>query len=277
MDSGSIGGGHYRGAVPTPHPPDDPGELDERGDGCDVRDHYFSAQPASADERREIDVVLAGREVTAQTATGVFSGHRLDLGTRVLLRAVPAPPARGHLLDLGCGWGPMALTMAMLSPQATVWAVDVNDRALDLVRRNALALGLDGLHAARPEQVPDDVLFSAIWSNPPIRVGKGALHDLLVHWLSRLDSGAAAHLVVQRNLGADSLLAWLAAQAGAGSLGPGVRTWKRSSAKGFRVLVVARQGQDGAADGAPDRDPSVSPAAARPRVAGDADGTSPDR
>jgi hypothetical protein len=134
----------------------------------------------------------------------------------------------------------------------------VNDRALDLVRRNALALGLSGVRAARPEQVPDDVRFSAIWSNPPIRVGKAALHDLLLGWLRRLDDDAAAHLVVQRNLGADSLLRWLDEQARAGGLGPGVRTWKSGSAKGFRVLVVARDGphgRPGAATGTSSRSP----------------------
>lgn len=211
-------------------------------------DHYFSAQPASDDERRELQVVLAGREVSVQTATGVFSGHRIDLGTRVLLRAAPDPPPTGHLLDLGCGWGPLALTMGLLSPDATVWAVDVNERALDLVRRNALALGLRGVRAARPDQVPDDLRFTAIWSNPPIRVGKEALHALLARWLRRLDDDAAAHLVVQRNLGADSLLGWLDAQARAGALGPGARAWKAGSAKGFRVLVVGGSPGDGSTD-----------------------------
>lgn len=204
-------------------------------------DHYFTASPASADERRELDVVLAGREVTVQSAAGVFSGHRLDLGTRVLLRAVPAPPPVGHLLDVGCGWGPLALTMAMRSPDAVVWAVDVNDRALDLVRRNAASLGLDGVRAVRPDEVPDDVRFAALWSNPPIRVGKDALHDLLTTWISRLDDAASAHLVVQRNLGADSLLTWLTAQAAGGRLGQDVTARRAGSAKGFRVLEVRRR------------------------------------
>jgi 16S rRNA G1207 methylase RsmC len=203
-------------------------------------DHYFSAAPASPDERREVEAVLGGREVTVQTATGVFSGHRVDLGTQVLLRSVPAPPASGDLLDLGCGWGPLALSMAVLSPAATVWAVDVNERALDLVRRNAAGLGLHGVRAVRPEQVPPELRLAAIWSNPPIRVGKSALHDLLATWLRRLDDGSAAHLVVQRNLGADSLLAWLRAQAAAQALGPRMDVRKAASAKGFRVLVAER-------------------------------------
>lgn len=196
-------------------------------------DHYFTAEPASPDERRLLTVSLAGREVRAWTAPGVFSPGRVDLGTQVLLREVPPPPAAGDLLDLGCGWGPLALTMALRSPGARVWAVDVNLRALDLVRRTAADLGLARLHAVAPDEVPDDVAFAAIWSNPPIRVGKEALHALLARWLPRLAPDGAAHLVVQRNLGADSLHRWLAT-------GLGMQAERVGSAKGFRVLRVTR-------------------------------------
>jgi 16S rRNA G1207 methylase RsmC len=200
-------------------------------------DHYFSAEPATPDERRTISVRLAGREVDVETARGVFSPHRLDLGTRVLLRTVPAPPQTGDLLDLGCGWGPVALSMAMQAPKATVWAVDVNRRSLDLVRRNAAALKLPNVRAVPPDEVPDDVTFEALWSNPPIRVGKSELHELLRRWLPRLAPGAAAHLVVQRHLGADSLHRWLDDE-----LGPALQTDRAGSAKGFRVLRVTRSG-----------------------------------
>lgn len=198
-------------------------------------DHYFSAEPAAPDERRTLRVRLAGREVDVRTARGVFSPDRVDLGTSVLLREVPDPPATGHLLDLGCGWGPLALTMAMLSPSATVWAVDVNSRALDLVRRNAASLGLGGVRAVTPDEVPDDVALAALWSNPPIRVGKTELHAMLRRWLPRLEPGGQAHLVVQRNLGSDSLARWLGAE-----LGPELETVRAGSAKGFRVLRVTR-------------------------------------
>lgn len=198
-----------------------------------VPDHYFTAAPASPDERRRVRVRLTGEDVEVETAGGVFSPARLDLGTDVLLRTVPPPPATGDLLDLGCGWGPVALTLARLAPQARVWAVDVNERALDLARTNARRLALPGIVAARPEDVPRDVRFATIWSNPPIRVGKAALHELLASWLPRLAPGGRAYLVVQRNLGADSLQAWLADQ------WPEVLDVARlGSAKGFRVLEV---------------------------------------
>lgn len=194
-------------------------------------DHYFTAQPASAAERRTLTVRLAGRDVEVETAGGIFSPGRIDLGTSVLLRHVPDPPAAGDLLDLGCGWGPLALTMALEAPEARVWAVDVNERALDLVRSNAARLGLANVTAVRPDEVPDDIAFAACWSNPPIRVGKDVLHGLMRTWLPRLRAEASAHLVVQRNLGADSLATWLVQELG-------LVVERRASAKGFRVLDV---------------------------------------
>lgn len=202
-------------------------------------EHYFTAEPASPDERRTRTVELAGRHVTVQTAGGVFSPDHLDTGTQVLLRHVPEPPATGDLLDLGCGWGPVALTLALRAPAARVWAVDVNERALDLTRRNAEALGTGHVRAVRPEDVPDDVRFAAIWSNPPIRVGKETLHAMLRLWLGRLLPGGEAHLVVAKNLGSDSLLRWLATElAGRADVG------RTATASGFRVLRVVRRAAD---------------------------------
>ena len=192
--------------------------------------HYFDT-PAEPTATRELDLELAGRSLRVTTAGGVFSGDRLDLGTRVLLRAVPQPPAEGDLLDLGCGWGPLALSLALQSPGARGWAVDVNDLALELTRRNAVRAGVQ-VRPVRPDDVPAGVRLAAIWSNPPIRVGKQALHDLLLRWLPRLTADGAAHLVVQRNLGADSLHRWLGGQ--------GFAVHRAASAKGYRVLALTR-------------------------------------
>jgi len=194
-------------------------------------DHYFTASPASADERRDLRVRLAGREVDVEVAGGVFSPGGLDKGTAVLLEEAPAPPPSGTFLDLGCGWGPVALTLGLLSPAATVWAVDVNERALDLTRRNARALDLPGVRAATADEVPEDVRFDLVWSNPPIRVGKAALHDLLRTWLPRLAPDGEAYLVVQRNLGSDSLQRWVEAELS-------MPCTRHTSSKGFRVLRV---------------------------------------
>ena len=197
-------------------------------------DHYFTDSPAASDaERRQLHTELAGREVTVETAGGIFSPGGLDKATAILLDEVPDPPSSGDLLDLGCGWGPIALTLAMRSPEAIVWAVDVTERALDLTRRNAHALGLTNVRTARPDEVPGDTPFAAIWSNPPIRIGKPAVHELMRTWLPRLAKGADAHLVVGKNLGADGYADWIAAELS-------LPTERVTTSKGFRVLRVHR-------------------------------------
>lgn len=198
-------------------------------------DHYFSDQPSGELVLSTLSLTLAEREVEVVTAGGVFSPRALDAGTRVLLTTVPPPPERGHLLDLGCGWGPIALSLALRAPDATVWAVDVNERSLDLTRRNAARLGLTNMMIVRPEDVPDDVRFACLWSNPPIRVGKHELHGMLERWLPRLELDASAWLVVARNLGSDSLQRWLDESFDSWS------TVARTAAhKGYRVLRVKR-------------------------------------
>ena len=200
-------------------------------------DHYFTAAPASPENLRAIRVTLAGRELDVTTAGGVFSPDRLDAGTAVLFANMPPVPPGGNLLDLGSGWGPISLTMALAAPHATVWAVDVNERALDLVRRNASALGLTNVNAVLPDDVPADVTFRTIRSNPPIRVGKDELHGLLERWIPRLDERCDAWLVVQRNLGADSLQRWIGA-----TFQPGYSVYRTATGKGYRVLKVRKHG-----------------------------------
>ncbi|GAA3758912.1 hypothetical protein GCM10022240_09430 [Microbacterium kribbense] len=161
----------------------------------------------------------------------------MDAGTHVLLADTPPPPPGGNILDLGCGWGPIALTVAMQSPHATVWAVDVNQRALDLVRRNAAALDLDNIQAVTPDEVPGDIVFRSIRSNPPIRVGKSELHDMLLRWIPRLDPSSDGWFVVQRNLGSDSLQRWLSA-----TLDHTYSVHRAATGRGYRVLKVRRHG-----------------------------------
>jgi 16S rRNA (guanine1207-N2)-methyltransferase len=195
-------------------------------------DHYFTAEPASPAERRQIVVHLDGRPVSLTTARGVYSPERLDPGTAVLLAGAPDPSPTGALLDLGCGWGPIALTLALRSPGARVWGVDVNRRALDLARANAAELGLGTITFCEPDDVPADLRFATIWSNPPIHVGKAALHALLERWLPRLADDGVAHLVVQKHLGSDSLQRWINARDWR------LRCTRLSSAKAFRILEV---------------------------------------
>ena len=196
-----------------------------------ANEHYFSADPQSELRIRTIQATIAGRSVELSTANGVFSPERIDQGTQVLLSSATAPPPGGNLLDLGCGWGPIALTLASESPNATVWAVDVNERSLDLTRRNASVMGLTNINACLPADVPSDLQFDAIWSNPPIRVGKDELHGMLSFWLPRLAAGGEAWLVVAKHLGAESLQKWLGEE-----MPSDISFGRAATSKGFRVL-----------------------------------------
>ena len=192
--------------------------------------HYFSEDPGGPERRRTISVDLAGRVVELVTAGGVFAGDGLDRGTAVLLRESPMPTGRPRILDLGCGYGPIALAVALHCPGAKVDAVDVNQRALELCRDNAAALGVAGrVRVLRPEEADPQTRYDEIWSNPPIRIGKAALHALLLDWLPRLRPTGVARLVVSKNLGADTLQRWLTEQ--------GYATDRIATSKGFRVLV----------------------------------------
>lgn len=195
-------------------------------------DHYFSADPQVAFQRVPVRATVWGRELVLTSGSGVFSRGRLDLGTSVLFRETE-PPRAGRILDLGCGYGVIGLAIAVTVPGARVSAVDVNERAVLLANENARSLGVaDRFLATTPDAVPQDATFDEIWSNPPIRIGKVALHELLLAWLPRLAPGGRAVLVVGKNLGADSLQRWLVEQ--------GHPTTRLASAKGFRVLAARR-------------------------------------
>ena len=191
-------------------------------------DHYFSADPSVPFEREAFTCEVWGHELTLVSGSGVFSRGHLDHATAVLFRETQ-PPAQGQFLDLGCGYGVIGLALAKAVPLATVTGVDVNERAVALANENARSLGVEGRFVAcLPEAVPTDATYDEIWSNPPIRIGKSALHDLLLTWLPRLAPGGRAVLVVGKNLGADSLQRWLGEQ--------GYPTKRLASAKGFRVF-----------------------------------------
>lgn len=198
-------------------------------------DHYFSQEPKSNYQPKQIELAVAGEVFKVSTASGTFSPLRLDVGTSVLIDHLELAPKDGNVLDLGCGWGPLALNLAKHSPKAKVWAVDVNNRSLELTAENAKTLGLTNIQTATPETVPKEITFSGVWSNPPIRIGKKELHELLLTWLPRLEKNASAYLVVQKNLGSDSLQKWLSE-----TLVDGYEVSRLTSVKTYRIIKVLR-------------------------------------
>jgi 16S rRNA G1207 methylase RsmC len=198
-------------------------------------DHYFSQEPKSDYQPKQIELDVAGEVFKVNTASGTFSPLRLDVGTSVLIDNLELAPKDGNILDLGCGWGPIALNLAKHSPSAMVWAVDVNSRSLELTAENAKIVGLENIQTATPDSVSKEIMFSGIWSNPPIRVGKKQLHELLLTWLPRLEKNASAYLVVQKNLGSDSLQKWLTE-----TLVDGYEVSRLTSVKTYRILKILR-------------------------------------
>jgi 16S rRNA G1207 methylase RsmC len=199
-----------------------------------VSSHYFDESPAGDFKPKEITVNLARQNLKLLTAGSVFSPDHLDQGTAVLLDQLELANATGTFLDIGCGWGPIALALALNSPKAIIYAIDVNQRSLELTRMNAERLGITNVVVCKPEDVPKDVTFDQIWSNPPIRVGKSVLHEILQLWINRLSQGSSAYLVVQKNLGSDSLQKWLTAEF------KDFETSRIDSIKTFRVLKVSK-------------------------------------
>lgn len=207
-----------------------------------VNQHYFSADPSGDLTPREIDVELAGSTHRLLTAGGVFSPEHLDQGTQILLDSVDelsilsdqGDAPEGPVLDIGCGWGPIALATALVYPEREVWAIDVNARSRELTALNADRLGLKNVRVVSPEQVPGDIVFAEIRSNPPIRVGKKVLHDILEAWLPRLAVGGAAYLVVAKHLGADSLQRWISDSF------PELSVERTARKKGFHVISAER-------------------------------------
>lgn len=207
-----------------------------RDDDPDGGEHYFTAEPQAPFRRVPVTTSVWGHWLELTTGSGVFAQGRLDVGTGVLLREAAAPEGARSVLDLGCGYGVIGLAIAIAVPTCRVTAVDVNERAVVLANENAEALGVaDRFTACLPEAVDVESSYDQIWSNPPIRIGKEALHDLLLRWLPRLAPDGSATMVVGKNLGADSLARWLSDE--------GWPTVKLASAKGFRVLET-RKGND---------------------------------
>ena len=197
-----------------------------------VEEHYFSSDPAAPKKTVSVQIQVGGKSFEVEAASGTFSSSKLDAGTAVLLKHVEHFPKDGNVLDVGCGWGPIGLSIATVASKCKVFGVDINQRSIEQSNLNAKNLGLKNFSAMHSRDLPEDLRFSAIWSNPPIRVGKKVLHELMETFIPRLEPGGKAMLVVQKNLGADSFQRWLSTRF------PEAEVTRVATDKGYRVISL---------------------------------------
>ncbi len=170
-------------------------------------DHYYTAEPASAHDRRVVRCAALGVTAEFVTDAGVFSRDGLDTGTAALLEALPEPA--GRVLDLGCGWGAVGVLLGKRWPGAQIVMTDVNCRAASLARENLRRNGVSAevLTGDGFENVPGS--FDLIVTNPPIRAGKAAVYRLFADARARLNPGGALYAVIRKQQGAPSALKYL--------------------------------------------------------------------
>ena len=196
-----------------------------------MNDHYYTRAPRSASRPAECTFAYRGIDLVFQTDAGVFSRGEVDTGTRLLLEALPEE-MRGEILDLGCGWGVIGISIARKWPETRVTMADVNTRALSLSRENAkrnraevICAESDGMAAFEGKT------FDAVVTNPPIRAGKAVIYKMFADAAACLKPEGALYLVIRKQQGAESCMKYLQ------TLFPAVE--KISKSGGFWVLKAS--------------------------------------
>ena len=167
-------------------------------------DHYYTQTPTSAHDERDITVAILGETLHFTTDAGVFSRDGLDKGTEILLKALP--PLSGRVLDLGCGWGAVGVTLGKKYPALDLTLTDINDRAVELSRRNLAANGVTATVTQGDGFANVHGLFDAIITNPPIRTGKANIYALFDQARDYLTPAGALYIVIRKQQGAPSAL-----------------------------------------------------------------------
>ncbi len=168
-----------------------------------MADHYYTKKPSSASNPAQIQVELGGRTLRFWTDTGVFSKNELDPGSRLLIENIP--DLSGTVVDLGCGWGPIGISLALKNPDARLVLADVNERAVDLAQKNARENGANNLTVVLSdgfENLPTSV--DCVTTNPPIRAGKQVIYAMFDEAFKRLTPGGALYIVIRKQQGAPS-------------------------------------------------------------------------
>lgn len=181
----------------------------------DNNEHYYSSSPQADHRYGEITVRLGERQLRLRTDAGVFSKSRLDRGTALMLEAIERQhvhiPPRGNVCDIGCGYGPLGLSIATLHPKTAVYMVDINERAVHLTKENANLNGVENVYAAVGSGVLPfaHITFDYIVSNPPLRTGKKNVQKLLYDAYNQLNPKGRLLIVIRTKQGARSMERYL--------------------------------------------------------------------
>ncbi|WP_102349394.1 class I SAM-dependent methyltransferase [Bacillus sp. Marseille-P3661] len=173
-----------------------------------MSDHYFSSNPSVESKPFTFEDRLKGHSFIFTSDLGVFSKNEVDFGSRLLIEQFEVPDVPGDLLDVGCGYGPIGLSLAKEYPDRKIVMVDVNERSLNLSRINSDKNNITNVHVRRSDLFSDinEKNFAAIISNPPIRAGKKVVHEILERSYEHLAEHGELWIVIQKKQGAPSAL-----------------------------------------------------------------------
>ena len=176
-----------------------------------MSDHYYSNKPQTESKPRQWKFTLLGFEFKFETDAGVFSKSEVDFGSRVLIDTFEMPEVEGDVLDVGCGYGPIGLSIAKANPERFVHMLDVNTRALQLAEKNASVNGVQNVRIFESDGLSNvgDVKVAAILTNPPIRAGKETVFRFYDGAFEKLVSGGELWVVIQKKQGAPSSVSHL--------------------------------------------------------------------
>lgn len=168
-------------------------------------EHYYSSKPTTAHNINNIDYTLKGHELRFMTDSGVFSKGRVDFGSDLLIRSIPS--LEGRVLDLGCGYGPIGISLAFFNDSAYIEMVDINERAVDLAKKNIVFNGISNAEAFISNGFTNvSHKFNTIVTNPPIRAGKKLIYSLFEESREYMHTGGMLYIVIQKKQGAPSAI-----------------------------------------------------------------------
>lgn len=173
-----------------------------------MTDHYYSRTQNVESDPKFWDFQLRKHSFRFKTDNGVFSKKEVDFGSRLLIEVFEPIDKSGKILDVGCGYGPIGLSLAKSFPEAMVHMIDVNERALALSVENAKLNHIDNIKVYQSDRLLTvvDKDFTDIVTNPPIRAGKHIVHDIFEQSYQHLSSGGTLWVVIQKKQGAPSAL-----------------------------------------------------------------------